>query len=100
MKNLLFYFSQISFMKSKKIVSIGLMLIGLIFIIQAVGLSYVLVKMGKAMGSMSGLDLLAVGGIEQQFKGIMTMSWGYTILQLITGIVAVVGGIASLVEKE
>jgi len=82
----------------EKLASISLLLIGIVFLLQAIAMMYGLITVGaflEAAGSASRY----YGSPIPNFTTIMVVGWVYAILLLITGIISLLAGGASLIGK-
>jgi len=82
----------------EKLGSISLLLIGIVFLLQAIAMMYGLVVVGTALEAM-GAAAGYYGSPMPNFTTIMIIGWIYAILLLITGLVSLLAGGASLIGK-
>jgi hypothetical protein len=83
---------------AEKLGSMSLLLIGIVFLLQAIGIMYGLVTV-SALLETAGAAAGMYGGSMPNYTTIMTIGWVYAILQLITGLVSLLAGGVSLIEK-
>ncbi len=82
----------------EKLGSISLLLIGIVFLLQAIGMMYGLVTVGTILEA-AGSAYRYYGSSMPSFTTIIVVGWVYAILLLITGLVALLAGGASLIGK-
>jgi hypothetical protein len=82
----------------EKLASISLLLIGIVFLLQAIAMMYGLVVAGTILEAAAGASRY-YGSPMPNFTTIMVVGWVYAILVLITGLVSLLAGGASLIGK-
>jgi hypothetical protein len=82
----------------EKLASISLLLIGIVFLLQAIAMMYGLVTVGTIL-EVAGRATSYYGSPMPNFTTIMVVGWVYAILLLITGLVSLLAGGASLIGK-
>lgn len=90
---------------TKKMVSISLILMGVVFLALAIGMIYGLLKIGGFLENLRTMTetMSTAGSISMDiptFSTYFTVGWIFSILILITGLVTLVSGVALLVEKS
>ena len=86
-------------MDTNKIAAFSSVLIGIVFILQSIGLMYVLMQMSKVI-----LTLAALLGAGEAMTGMvspyLTIGWLFAILTFVAGIVTFIAGIGYFFQKQ
>ena len=82
-----------------KLTGAALALMGLMFMLLSVGFIIFLITVGGLLEALGGLAVYA--GVEiPTFTTYLVVGWVYTILQMVTGFVALIAGIAILTKPK
>ncbi len=87
----------------EKLVGISLLLIGVVFVLEAAILIYTLMIASSALSAAAGLAGAMGGGLSGSLATlttIMNFLWIYAILRFITGIISIISGGLVLFSKE
>ena len=83
---------------AEKLASFGFILLGLVFLFQSIGMMYVLVTISGLIEGISTIGAVT-GTTVPSFTTYLIAGWVYAILLLITGVVCLLAGGGSLLEK-
>jgi len=82
-----------------KLTGAALALMGLMFMLLSIGFIIFLITVGGLLEALGGLAVYA--GVEiPTFTTYLVVGWVYTILQMVTGFVALIAGIAILTKPK
>jgi hypothetical protein len=83
----------------EKLTGTALVLMGVLFMLLAIGFIIFLITVGGLLEALGGMAVYA--GVQiPTFTTYLAVGWVYTILQMVTGFVALVAGVAILTKPK
>jgi len=82
----------------EKLASYSYVLIGIVFLIWGIGTIYFVIQVNTALETLNAA-IGDIGGTVPSFTTYIIVGWVFGILQTITGIITLMAGAASLVQK-